>query len=136
MTTQTYRPPTTTSSNHVAGTRPTTSVAQQSAPSAVVRYAAAATRISLGWIFLWAFLDKLFGLGHETKSAQAWIHGGSPTKGFLSKGAAGPFEDFYHSIAGAAWADWLFMIGLAGIGIALITGVALRIAAGAGALML
>ncbi len=91
---------------------------------------------ALGWIFLWAFLDKLFGLGHETKSAQAWIHGGSPTFGFLAKGAKGPFADFYHSIAGATWANWLFMIGLAGIGIALIAGVAMRIAAGAGALML
>jgi thiosulfate dehydrogenase [quinone] large subunit len=133
MTTQTYRPPTTTAPNHVAGTSPAVT---PKAPSAVVRYAAAATRISLGWIFLWAFLDKLFGLGHETKSAQAWIHGGSPTFGFLAKGAKGPFADFYHSIAGATWANWLFMLGLAGIGIALLAGVAMRITAGAGALML
>nr|WP_230204906.1 hypothetical protein [Parafrankia elaeagni] len=40
-----------------------------------------ATRVSLGWIFLWAFLDNLFGLGHETPSAQAWVNGGSPTDG-------------------------------------------------------
>jgi thiosulfate dehydrogenase (quinone) large subunit len=128
MSTQTYRPTTTT--NHVART-----AAPTTAP-AVVRYAAAAARIALGWIFLWAFLDKLFGLGHETKSAQAWIHGGSPTYGFLAKGAKGPFADFYHGIAGATWANWLFMIGLAGIGIALLAGIAMRIAAGAGALML
>jgi thiosulfate dehydrogenase [quinone] large subunit len=25
------------------------------------------TRISLGWIFLWAFLDKMVGLGHENR---------------------------------------------------------------------
>jgi thiosulfate dehydrogenase [quinone] large subunit len=37
--------------------------------------------------------------------------------------------------AGAAWADWLFMIGLAGIGAALIAGVGVRIAAAAGSLM-
>jgi thiosulfate dehydrogenase [quinone] large subunit len=135
MTTTTYRPPTTTSRNHVAGTgsAPTTT---PTAPSAVVRYAAAAARVSLGWIFLWAFVDKLFGLGHETTSAQAWIHGGSPTYGFLAKGAEGPFTSFYHSIAGATWANWLFMIGLAGIGIALVAGIAMRIAAAAGALML
>src|SRR6059058_2844518 len=101
MSTETYRPPTTTATNHVAGTGRTTPVSRQTVPSAVVRYAAAAARISLGWIFLWAFVDKLFGLGHETTSAQAWIHGGSPTFGFLKKGAAGPFADFYHSIAGA-----------------------------------
>ena len=42
-------------------------------------YMWAIARLSLGWIFLWAFLDKLFGLGHETPSARAWIDGGSPT---------------------------------------------------------
>src|SRR5947209_9309536 len=135
MTTQAYRPPTT--SNHVGLNGATsTTTAAAAAPSAVVRYAAAAARLSVGWIFLWAFLDKLFGLGHETTSAQAWIHGGNPTLGFLKKGAEGPFADFYHSIAGATWANWLFMLGLAGIGIALIAGVAMRITAGAGALML
>ena len=102
----------------------------------VARYAMAAARISLGWVFLWAFLDKTFGLGHETAHADAWIRGGSPTKGFLAFGAAGPFTDFYHSIAGAAWADWLFMAGLLGIGIALLLGVTMRLAAASGALML
>ena len=101
----------------------------------VARYAMAVTRISLGWVFLWAFLDKAFGLGHETAHADAWIRGGSPTKGFLAFGAKGPFTDLYHSIAGATWADWLFMIGLLGIGIALTFGVGMRIAAVSGALL-
>ena len=100
------------------------------------RYVAAVTRIGLGWIFLWAFLDKLFGLGHETAGKAAWIHGGSPTMGFLKFGAAGPFKGFYNGIAGAAWADWLFMIGLAAIGIGLLAGVAMRLTAAAGTLML
>jgi thiosulfate dehydrogenase [quinone] large subunit len=100
------------------------------------RYVAAALRLSLGWVFLWAFLDKLFGLGHETTSKQAWINGGSPTKGFLANATAGPFADTYHNIAGDTWADWLFMIGLLGIGIALIAGIAMRIAAASGAVML
>jgi thiosulfate dehydrogenase [quinone] large subunit len=94
------------------------------------------TRISLGWVFLWAFLDKAFGLGYATTSKDAWIDGGSPTFGFLSFGAAGPFKGAYHSIAGDAWADWLFMIGLLSIGIALILGVFMNIAAAAGALLL
>jgi thiosulfate dehydrogenase (quinone) large subunit len=102
----------------------------------LTRYAMAAARISLGWIFLWAFLDKTFGLGHETAHADAWIRGGSPTKGFLAFGAAGPFTDLYHSIAGSAWADWLFMAGLLGLGIALLLGVAMRLAAASGALLL
>jgi thiosulfate dehydrogenase [quinone] large subunit len=104
--------------------------------SSVARYAAAITRISLGWIFLWAFLDKLFGLGHETEAKNAWIDGGSPTTGFLKFAAKGPFKDFYNGIAGDTWANWLFMIGLAGIGIALIAGVAMRLAAATGALLL
>ena len=102
----------------------------------VVRYAMAAARISLGWIFLWAFLDKTFGLGHETAHADAWIRGGSPTKGFLAFGADGPFTDLYHSLAGAAWADWLFMAGLLGLGTALLLGVAMRVAAASGVLLL
>ena len=69
-------------------------------------------RISLGWVFLWAFLDKTFGLGYATEPKDAWIDGGSPTFGFLSFGATGPFKGIYNSIAGDAWADWLFMLGL------------------------
>jgi len=100
------------------------------------RYVWAGVRLALGWTFLWAFLDKTFGLGHETASGAAWIEGGSPTEGFLSHGATGPFQGIYNDMAGAAWADWLFMIGLAGIGIALLLGIGLRIAAVAGGLLL
>lgn len=102
----------------------------------VVSFLLAATRLSLGWVFLWAFLDKTFGLGHETAHADAWIRGGSPTAGFLGHATSGPFASFYHSIAGAAWADWLFMIGLFCIGMALILGIGMRIAAIAGAVLL
>ncbi|HEY7101444.1 MAG TPA: hypothetical protein VH573_07375 [Mycobacteriales bacterium] len=95
----------------------------------------ATLRIVVGFTFFWAFLDKLFGLGYATPSAKSWINGGSPTKGFLANSATGPFADFYKNIAGAGWADWLFMIGLAGIGIALLLGVGMRIAAVSGALL-
>jgi thiosulfate dehydrogenase (quinone) large subunit len=115
--------------------RPRSVAAEATGPTAF-QYVAAALRLSLGWVFLWAFLDKTFGLGHETAHADAWIRGGSPTQGFLQFAAVGPFKGFYHDIAGAAWADWLFMIGLAGIGAALILGVTMRIAAAAGAIML
>lgn len=100
------------------------------------RYVWALARIALGFVFVWAFVDKLFGLGHETAAKQAWIHGGHPTLGFLKFSAAGPLKGFYHGIAGAAWADWMFMLGLAGIGIALMLGIGMRIAAAAGAAML
>ena len=96
----------------------------------------AIVRVVVGVEFLWAFLDKTFGLGYATPAARAWINGGSPTKGFLSRVAVGPFESTFHTIAGAAWADWLFMAGLLGIGIALVFGIGLRIAAVSGTLMM
>lgn len=107
--------------------------------------ALAVLRIGFGLTFLWAFFDKTFALGFHTGYDQngvldrfgdaAWINGASPTEGFLANAADGPFTDFYHSIAGDAWADWLFMAGLVGIGIALTFGVGMRLAATAGALL-
>jgi thiosulfate dehydrogenase [quinone] large subunit len=96
----------------------------------------AVLRVVTGFVFLWAFLDKLFGLGYATPSKGAWISGGSPTKGFLSSVHVGPFESMFHSWAGTWWADWLFMLGLGAIGIAVIAGVALRLSAVAGSLMM
>ncbi|HEX5203844.1 MAG TPA: hypothetical protein VFW27_28290 [Actinoplanes sp.] len=100
--------------------------------------ALAVLRISTGFIFLWAFLDKTFGFGFATPSAKAWINGGSPTKGFLSSVDLGPtwLQNFFHNIAGDAWTNWLFMLGLLGIGLALILGIGLRLAAGAAVLMM
>jgi thiosulfate dehydrogenase [quinone] large subunit len=95
----------------------------------------AATRMALGFIFLWAFLDKLFGFGRSTKSASAWINGGSPTKGFLGS-VDGPFAGMFNNMAGKVWADWLFMLGLAGLGTALILGIGMIVAAVAGPLLM
>ncbi|MDG4787254.1 hypothetical protein O7626_15165 [Micromonospora sp. WMMD1102] len=110
-------------------------VGVQTAAQRAARYVFAGIRLALGWTFLWAFLDKTFGLGHATESKAAWINGGSPTKGFLGFGAEGPFQGFYHGIAGAAWADVLFMVGLLAIGVALLAGIGLRVAAVAGGLL-
>ncbi|MEU8118076.1 hypothetical protein AB0C21_05130 [Spirillospora sp. NPDC049024] len=104
--------------------------------SPAARYVWAVARIALGWVFFWAFLDKAFGLGHETPSGKGWIDGGSPTEGFLAHAPKGPLAGFYNDLAGLAWADWLFMLGLAGIGAALVLGIGMRIAAGAGAALL
>ncbi|MFF1682355.1 hypothetical protein [Streptomyces sp. NPDC058256] len=92
----------------------------------------AGLRIMTGFVFLWAFLDKTFGLGYATASGKSWIDGGSPTQGFLSGVAAGPMQSTFHSWAGAGWANWLFMLGLLGVGIAVVSGIALRLAAVAG----
>lgn len=96
------------------------------------RYLWAVARLGMGWIFLWPFLDKMFGLGHDTPSGKAWINGGNPTKGFLS-GAVGPFAGIYHSIAGNDVINVLFMAGLLLIGVCLILGIAMWPACIAGA---
>jgi thiosulfate dehydrogenase [quinone] large subunit len=98
------------------------------------RYLLAGIRIALGWVFLWAFLDKVFGLGFATTSAKSWVNGGSPTKGFLSS-AKGPFAGFYHSIAGTGPVNVLFMAGLLAVGVALILGIGMRLAAAGGAVL-
>ncbi|MEU7750088.1 hypothetical protein [Nonomuraea sp. NPDC049158] len=101
-----------------------------------VDYVWAIARISIGWIFLWAFLDKTFGWGFATPANRAWISGGSPTTGFLKGTGENALGGFFGSLAGQPWVDWLFMLGLLGIGAALILGVGLRIAAITGSLML
>ena len=99
-------------------------------------YIWAMLRIALGLIFLWAFIDKVFGLGFSTARDAAWIHGGSPTTGFLLYATKGPFASFFQSLAGNTLIDWLFMIGLLVIGLALITGIFVKLASATGALML
>ena len=121
---------------NTAVTVPTvTPAAGETTRQKATRYILAGLRLSLGWVFLWAFMDKLWGLGHETPAAKAWIDGGNPTKGFLS-GSEGPFASFYHNIAGAGLTNWLFMLALLGIGVALILGIGMRIAAVAGVVLL
>lgn len=96
----------------------------------------AAARIATGLVFLWAFLDKTFGWHYATAAGKAWTDGGSPTKGFLSGVQAGPLQTFFHDIAGKGWTDALFMLGLLGIGAALTAGIALRVTAAAGTVLM
>jgi thiosulfate dehydrogenase (quinone) large subunit len=123
-------------------TATSTSTPTTSGPAA---RALAVLRIAFGLTFLWAFVDKLLALGFSTGYDEtgkldrfgdaAWINGASPTEGFLKFGADGPFQGFYNSIAGAALVDWLFMLGLLGIGLALTLGIATRLACAAGAIL-
>lgn len=92
-------------------------------------------RLAIGWVFLWAFLDKTFGLGYATPGENAWVDGGSPTTGFLSH-VDGTFAGVFNDLAGQGWADWLFMAGLLGIGAALVLGVFVNLATVSGALLL
>jgi len=96
----------------------------------------ALTRISLGLIFLWAFFDKVFGLGFATAKESAWVNGGSPTTGYLTYAVKGPFASMFQAMAGSTFVDWLFMIGLLGIGIGLTFDIARKLSCYSGALML
>ena len=132
--------------HHISTEGVTTSETEEHVPTGLSR-ALAVLRIAFGITFLWAFLDKTFALGFHTGYDQegnldrfgpaAWINGGSPTEGFLTFGvpADNPFHGFFTSLAGHAWVDWLFMMGLLGVGVTLLLGVGMRIGTAAGALM-
>ncbi len=117
------------------------------------------TRIAIGFVFLWAFLDKLIGLGFATcrdsetgtvtyLCDSAWLKGGHPTEGYL-KSAAGEFGGEPTGVYGEMfkgwgdWAiggfrplDWVFMLALAGVGLAFMLGIGTKVAAWCGALLL
>ena len=110
-------------------------------------------RLLLGWSFMWAFLDKMFGLGFATCRAAesssidfgcdaSMIKGGSPTFGFLNFGTAGShtgglFDWMAPSAPDAInLADVGFMAALLLGGLALILGIGVRTAAVGGAILM
>ncbi|HEU4337812.1 MAG TPA: hypothetical protein VFR45_10895 [Nocardioides sp.] len=138
--------------HHITTEGVTTSETEEVRSTGLAR-ALAVLRIAFGFTFLWAFLDKTFALGFGTGAQYAedgsragidfmaqdvaWLNGGSPTEGFLTFGvpADNPFKDLWTSMAGQVWVDWLFMLGLLGIGVTLLLGAGMRIGTAAGALM-
>jgi thiosulfate dehydrogenase [quinone] large subunit len=114
-------------------------------------------RILIGWSFMWAFLDKMFGLGFSTCRGfgpegtpassidyfcdAAMISGGSPTYGYLNFATEGSHTGFlFDWMAPSApdsinFADVGFMVALLLLGISLMLGVGVRIGAIGGALM-
>lgn len=93
-------------------------------------------RIIMALVFLWAFFDKTFGLGFATAPENSWINGGSPTTGFLLHGTEGPFAQIFQSLAGSAVVDWLFMLGLLGVGLTLLLNRYVKWGAIAGSVMM
>ncbi len=110
------------------------------------------TRIALGFYFLWAFLDKLLGLGLQTCRSvledgtvsierfcdSAWINGGHVTEGYLVYGgnASSPFHDFFVNLGSQRWTDVIFMLGLLGVGLALMLGIGTKVGAWSASAML
>ncbi|NYI41018.1 hypothetical protein [Demequina lutea] len=120
--------------------------------AALGRYSLSLARIALGWVFLWAFIDKVFGLGFATcRDAKtgvvnvmcdsAWLAGGHPTEGYL-KSASGGFGGDPTGVYGemfkgwGTWSlggfrplDWAFMLGLFAVGTALMLGIGTKLGA-------
>jgi thiosulfate dehydrogenase [quinone] large subunit len=101
-----------------------------------IKIVIAITRFVMAAQFLWAFFDKLLGLGHTTTPDKAWIRGGSPTLGFLTKSASGPFVKIFNAIGGKSVTDWLFMLGLLLVGIALLLGIGMKIGTISGSVLM
>jgi thiosulfate dehydrogenase (quinone) large subunit len=116
--------------------RRTTEAAGAQAPlAAPARKALAVLRILLGSVFLWAFVDKTFGLGFATPPEQAWIVGGSPTAGYLGS-LEGALAPVFGAMAGMPGIDVMYMLGMLLVGAALMLGIALRAAAVGGTMIM
>jgi thiosulfate dehydrogenase (quinone) large subunit len=84
-------------------------------------------RVLLGFVFLWSFLDTTFGL-YSTPPTESWLAGESPAAGYLAS-LDGTFAGVFHAMAGQAWVDWLYMLGMGLVGMALLLGIGMRLAA-------
>ncbi|MFX1254690.1 MAG: hypothetical protein ACFFCZ_23975 [Promethearchaeota archaeon] len=87
-------------------------------------------RICMGFIWLWAFFDKLLGLGFGTAPENAWLAGGSPTQGYLSFAIAEkPLGAIISGILAPIYplVDFALMGMLLIVGVALILGIFTRI---------
>lgn len=91
------------------------------------RLCLAVLRIVLGFMLIWAFFDKLLGLGMLTTPEMAIINGGSPTEYYLSELVTGVFADLFRPLAGNPVVYFLLMAGLLLVGIGLMAGVASKL---------
>jgi thiosulfate dehydrogenase [quinone] large subunit len=114
----------------------TVAAARPDAPTRAGRVSLALLRLATGFIFLWAFLDKTFGLGFSTPAERAWVNGGAPSQGFLKSDAVtGPLKGFFAGIA-SPLTDALFMLGMLAVGVAVVLGIGLYVSAAAGTLIM
>lgn len=129
-------------------------VLEGDAPEVKGMWAWTTLRLLLGWSFLWAFLDKMFGLGFATCRVPdsggsidflcdaAMIKGGSPTYGFLNFATQGSHTGgLFEWMAPAApdainLADIGFMAALLLGGLTLMLGIGVRLGAIGGALLM
>ena len=98
------------------------------------------TRIILGGVFLWPFLDKLLGLGFSTAPENAYLAGASPSQGYLlyATNQSSPFAFLFTDILGEMYfiVDILLMGMFLVVGMSLILGIMTRIGGISGAIFM
>ncbi|GMA33415.1 DoxX family protein [Litorihabitans aurantiacus] len=106
--------------------------------SPLARRVLAVARIVIGSYFVWAFLDKLFGLGFTTAPERSVLAGGTPAQGYINNAIADdqPLKSLYQTLFANPFGDAIFMLGLLGIGVAMLVGAGVRIAAVSGVLLM
>jgi len=87
-------------------------------------------RIIIAFMLIWSFFDKLLGLGLETPSGSGMIDGGSPSSFILY--FDGPVAELMYGLAENIVVDIVLMAALILIGLALLTGVGMKIATASG----
>ncbi|MEO6956002.1 MAG: hypothetical protein ABI137_04595 [Antricoccus sp.] len=98
-------------------------------------------RILIGWMFIWTFIDRTFGLGRPTSHDQAWTRGGSPIDGFVGSardsGSRNPVPGFWQFLSEQhAWVNIVLMVLIAVIGVLLVLGFGMWFSCVAGAILL
>jgi len=104
----------------------------------------AVLRIAFGCIFLWAGLEKAIGAGLGTWTADGFLQFGTAgtlgwpfVSGEIAEGTVfNPAHDFFASLAGSTFIDYLVPLGQIAIGISLIFGIFTRFGAAMGTLMM
>ncbi|GHS88918.1 membrane protein [Actinomycetota bacterium] len=125
----------TTTSSRTTGSTAALRIQEDVVTTVGARRALAVLRYATGFIFLWAFLDKTFGLGYSTTSDKSWLNGGTPSQGFMKGAATGPFKTLFANMASPA-TDVLFMLGMLAVGAAVMLGIGLKVSAWAGSLIM
>ncbi len=99
----------------------------QSGYGKTATYLTLGLRVLLGWVFLWAGAEKLYAYLTTGKLA---------TPGYLQFATRGPLAGFFQGLAGNMVVEVLIVGGLILIGLALILGVLVRVAAVSGIVMM
>lgn len=98
-------------------------------------------RILIGWMFIWTFIDRTFGLGRPTPHDQAWTRGGSPIDSFVGSardsGSRNPVPGFWRFLSEQhTWVNIVLMVLIAVIGVLLVLGFVMWFSCVAGAILL